>query len=282
MTTIELIRFTITVFIGGASISLAIFSFLASMRNNKQSKEALDKIKDLTSEIKSNLNTSLSNQKDYTGKMLDTIISKSSYISSSENGVEHRVDEEIVNELVEIKIDQIEKNLNGVLESKISELGNNTSAEVLSVINQLGLSLTKEEIYKAKNKNSTDDLPIDIKEQLVYYKQAPALLLLLAILVKEKPNMMSIEAIMNNYSMPDGWEGGLEKLEEDGLIVQEKGGIIIPKGHKESLELWAENNWRRVLQLRAIYKKRNKGDGSERGIVSIHQQLQEVASNFNF
>jgi len=48
MTDIDLIRFTVTVFLGGLSIGFAVFSFLSSMKNNKLSQEALQKISEIS------------------------------------------------------------------------------------------------------------------------------------------------------------------------------------------------------------------------------------------
>jgi len=75
MNTSEMGNLILTIILGLLSIGLGIFAIWLSLRFNEKSTEALNAIKDLTNEIRTLSDVNLSQQQNFSSKMLDSILS---------------------------------------------------------------------------------------------------------------------------------------------------------------------------------------------------------------
>lgn len=265
MTDIDFIRFTVTVFLGGLSIGFAIFSFISSFRNNKQSKEALQKISEISGEIKAQLSTSISNQKDYTNKMLDSILSKTNYSEESESSNENS---KVLDELLDLKIGEIENNLINIIDNKIQNQDTSISADVKEELENL-----KETIQEISKNENGIGLPIELKEQLIKWRRFPAYFLLIGGITREySDGETSLNKIASKYYFPGEWEGALDQVESTGFIEYENGKVSIPPTVKENLEIWTTKNWPLILKLKANYKRKDED--------SVTELEREIGSQF--
>lgn len=83
MTTTEVITFTIGVALGLFSIALGVFAIWFSSKQAESSSSALDSVKDLARETKFLVDASLAQQKDFSIKMLDSILQQNKFGSGA-------------------------------------------------------------------------------------------------------------------------------------------------------------------------------------------------------
>ena len=79
MTTTDIVNLALNIGLGITSLILSIFAIWLSLRFNDSSNAALDSVKELTREIKTNVQIGLSQQNQFSTKMLDSIIEQNRF-----------------------------------------------------------------------------------------------------------------------------------------------------------------------------------------------------------
>lgn len=118
MEAFDSINLAITIGLGVLSLGLSVFAIWLSLRFSDRSDKALDSVKELTNDIRSMMEVSLTHQKDFSSKMLDSILEQNQYglpKNSDENDKSASIES-----LVQERLQQSEERITEILEKRFS------------------------------------------------------------------------------------------------------------------------------------------------------------------
>ncbi|TIH07184.1 hypothetical protein [Pseudomonas leptonychotis] len=254
----DTINLAITIGLGVISIILGIFSIWLSMRFNDSSNSALDSVKSLSHELKSLSEISLTHQKDFSSKMLDSLLDQGKYGTPTSNETYKNLESRFIDKLTEL-----ENSLSSTIESELKEKleANNISQteikEILSTIRAETDKLKSGTITAAKN----FAIPAKLKSQLKSFIDYPANYLLIEAIAKEKITTAdSLAEVTEKYGIPDGWEEAIGNLAENGIVSFSKDheSFSIPSAQERLIMRWINSNQKTINKIRDITRDKNE------------------------
>lgn len=156
MTNVDLVSFVITMISSIVSISLAIFAIWLSKHFDENSSKSLKSIDSLVAELRSLVEVGLSQQKTFSEKMLDSILSKDKYGNDLE--IHSNIMPEILKNQLKENEDKIIKNIDEKIKS-IKSKDDSNEALLIDAVEEIknGIrSLNKEAAITVSEQNGHD------------------------------------------------------------------------------------------------------------------------------
>lgn len=262
--TLNLVSIAATVALGVVSIVLGGFAIWLSLHFDKRSSATLDSIRDLAghtkelvNEVKSVTNVGISQQKDFSSKMLESILSRSQY-GRPDLGTEQEGSE--LEQMIRHHLEETEHRIADVVETKVRSLSaaRDTSPKEL----QETVDLIRAEIRKLGDKAASAvasplTLPSELQQALVRWISVPAFYVLINGIVRA--NAGSVEDLKKAqpmYKFPVGWEGAIQTLLERKILTGTKDKFEITSDFKAPLTAWLDVNEQVILRLIDGFNKR--------------------------
>ena len=251
MTLIDGISFGITIGLGLLALGVSILSIVLAIYFAKESNIAFDRIKELTNEIKALTNNTYENQKNYSDKMLDTIIGQSKFgiIDKNENS---KIADETLKNIIAI----VKKEIEGNIHTKLKEDKDSYKFSP-QLRNDISKSIEKTEIDFNIIKQKFE-LPNDIKKSLENLKEFPAhYILLRGLLLSESKSISELQEHEKEYCIPIGWEKGpIDKFLAIGILKGTPKKFYIPEELIQPLYYWIDRNKEAFDKLIDIYERK--------------------------
>ncbi|WP_375171759.1 hypothetical protein [Marinobacter sp.] len=262
MPLLEQLNFGITVGLGILSIGIAAFAIWLSLAFQDKSDKALDSIKSLSHQIQKNVEVSLTHQKDFSTKMLDSLIEQNQY--GTPNSPTFSSPDQL-EESVRLRLNEIESSLFKKMEGQIGSMSaQSPSAEwVEDVVTSLKSEI--ENLKDSAQKASSEAiLPIVLKERLENFKDFPAHFVILAGIIKSRARSYDeLLKVQDEYNFPHPFDSGLENLMQADLVLGSEDEFRVNPDFEPFLEWWVERNWRTISHLIKHYRLRDDGPVSD-------------------
>lgn len=253
----NLISFAVTIGLGVISIFLGIFAIWLSRQNEKRSNDALDKIKELASEIRNLTRSVLIEHQDFSSKMLDSILSSGNYGSKSLD-IKNEV-EELSTQVRETLV-LTENRILDSLEKKIKTLIPSTSQSEKQLTDTL--VAIKDEIANLRERavdtvTQSIVLPKELKSVLKNYVEFPEFFpLIAAIEIEDVNSIEQLGKFSKNYNFRVSWDNaGIIKLIEDGILDGTPDKFKIKNVFKTPLKTWISRNKSVIEELVNTYSR---------------------------
>jgi hypothetical protein len=263
METPEYISLGITIGLGLLSIGLAIFSIWISCRFSSSSSIALDGIKELARETRILIEASLSQQKDFSSRMLDSILEQNRY--GPEKIVKYSPPGKPIEDIIKERLRESEAIIASKVEGNVRQLVSKSaiSPEQLNI----ALDAIRSEIGQltgvASEISSVIQLPEPLRSALETFRKLPAHFVVLAAIIRSGAKTIDdIKKVESKFKIPEGYERGIENLLEKGLLESTKDGFKIPDAYNKPLEVWINRNWGLLSQLMNVYVSKEPGPAS--------------------
>lgn len=284
MTTVEVASFAVTVGLGVIAIVLAVFSIVLSWKFNDRSTDSLDKVGSLTTEIRSLIDATVVQQKDFSSRMLDSILEKGPY-GRDRAVVSIDKDTRALEEIVRHQLEETEKRIANEVESKIRSfvLTNKTDPiAIQQVLASIRAEIKSLASQAATTASSSALVSESMKKKLMEWKDLPSHYQVIAAIVKE--NVTSEEQLrkhMSKYNIPEPIKHGLDNLLQAGILCGTLESFEISPQFKTFLPDWVNRNWSTINKIIGIM---SAADLSEKGPVkkSIKEETKMIADGLEF
>lgn len=265
----EISNLVLTIVLGFVSIGLGIFAVWLSVRFNEQSSAALNAIKDLASEIRTLSQVNISQQTDFSSKMLDTILSQSRF--GEDEATNEFKESSALEDVVKRQLEETEQRITTSLEEKVRAII--TSKNDPNII-QHAIDSIRSDIRmltdKASSISSNVEIPTNLREQLIEWKSYPAMFVLLAAIVKENAKSVADMAIYKDkYNLPVGWQGGVGTIIRKGLLTGSTERFEIVPEYQTPIAALIDKNWPIIQKLIEYYGSIE----SEKGVTTDERLL---------
>ena len=269
MNAFEIISLALNIGLGLVSLILGIFVVWLSLRFNDASNAALDAVKDLAREIKTLVQISLSQQTDFSTKMLDSIIEQNRF--GRPETIPAQTTPSSLETFIRSSLENAERSITASVERKVRELVKEGSSDPQSV--EAGIETIRSDIRKFSEGVQEGT---SVREALRRFQALPAHYVLLAAITRSQAKSIGdIEKAVQKYHVPnDGWEGGLDNLIESGLVRENLSEFEVPPEKLPVITAWVDQNWPILSKLMAEYK--NKSD------VQVTEREDEIAHELEF
>lgn len=246
MTTTDIVNLALNIGLGVVSLILSIFAIWLSLRFNDSSNSALDAIKELAREIKTVVEIGLSQQNQFSTKMLDSIIEQSRFGRPELTTAQSK--SELENVILK-SLENAEQNITLSVEKKVRELiatGISDPHTIEAGINEIRTNI--QEFSGLIKDQST------VVEALRSYREFPAYYVLLSAIIKSGAHSKKeLKRVESEYSIPRGWESAIPRLIENGLLQGTANGFRISKENQKILTDWVNANWEVITRLMECY-----------------------------
>lgn len=261
METLDIITFTIGVSLGLISIALGLFAIWFSYKLAQSSNSALDSVKDLARETKILVDASLSQQKDFSTKMLDSILQQNKFgnLKDVSEGAEN-LNTAVTSEITKI-LEIFEQNIGSSIEKTVQKLeGSNPNGhvelkEALEAIQRDIGNLSQAAPVITSVVNGSDEL----RQSLQSFRDYPAHYIVLNGIIRGGlRDFDDSRNVAEKYDFPDEWQDGVENLIKKGVLVYDEDGdgFEVPSQYRALLKEWVERNDSKITALRSVYKAR--------------------------
>lgn len=263
------LSFSVTVALGVVSIVLAAFAIWMGRHFDEKSSTALDAIKDLATRIRSTIDVSVSQQHDFSAKMLDSILTGDQYGPRTTENAQA----EALASTIRAQLESTEQRITGAVESTVRELLNTSDRGPKELQDALA-SIRHDISQLTEAAASTASSPITLPDPVVLafrgWQEFPAHFPILAAIIKENAHSQSeLEQLQDKYHFPGNFERGTENLLEAGVIHGSLSGFEIPAYLRGALEAWVDSNWPMMVLL--IQEYLEKGD--DRGVTDREREV---------
>ena len=267
MDNIDIISLAISIGLGLLSIGVAAFAIWLSLRFNDRSTDALDSVKVLSNEIRAMTEVSLTHQKDFSSKMLDSLLEQSQY-----GRPEPASDESphLLEEMIRKRLEEAEATIAGTIEESIRRLVR--AEDVDAQQTQDAIEAIKQEISRlsttAQEVSTEALLPIAIRDRLERYKDYPAhYVVIVGILRSGATSLSDLERVRNQYHLPDGFDGGVRNLIRDHLLEGDVESFSLFEDSRAALTKWVDRNSPHLARLIDYYSTKTPGGVKEPELV---------------
>lgn len=270
----SIISFAVTIGLGVISLALAIFVIWLSRHFDEKSSNALDSIRELVSQVKGLTDVGVSQQKDFSTKMLDTIISTSRY--GNPETIENEGNPEILQEIVRNQLSETETRITDAVSKTVQNLVGDTKSDPSELKN--AITSIRKDIKQLTDKAATTltspvKLPINVKKQILEWLEFPAHFPILAAIAWESVNSQEeLEAIKQKYGLPDEFEEGTENILNSPIIEGTIDNFKISPKVKQEFLAWVESNKAVLRELIDFYKVRTE-EGISKVEIAIAKSL---------
>ncbi|UDL06511.1 hypothetical protein [Marinobacter sp. CA1] len=242
MEVFDTVNLAISVGLGLLSIGLAVFAIWLSFQFSNRSEQALDSVKDLSGEIRTLVEVSLTHQKDFSSKMLDSLIEQNQY--GSPEAVE-KSGAQVFEEMINRRLDQAEQTITQNIEEKIQavgEAGRLDNQDREAIISSIKNELT-EFRTTAREASVKALLPIKLKRKLESFLDFPAHYVVLAAIIKSGANTLeALEKSKEFFHFPEEADSGIENLLEAGLLTGDLENFQCNDSYLPLLKRWVARN----------------------------------------
>jgi hypothetical protein len=283
MTNVELVSFAISVCLGVISFVLAVFAIWLSVVFERRSSAALDAIRDFAVEIRSLVDASVSQHKEFSTKMLDSIISRDQYGNINEVEEHNLVS---ADEVIRSQFRDMELRIADTIEDKIRSLSTKEPAD--QVVLQDAIESIRRDVKSLTNSvaasvSSYVGLPSPLQVALRNRRDYPAHYLLLAAISKEDITTIDeLEAVQQKYNLPSRYEGGLENLLQDSILEGSESNFRIAEDYRAPLALWIDKNWPHIRKLIDHYGQRGATDDDLDRTPNDMEEERAISKLFDF
>lgn len=279
MTNVQLVTFTCTIVSGSASLVLGILAIWLSLKQNKQAQSSLDKVKELTSEIRSLVNVGIKQQDKFSSKMLDSILSEENYgFPTDEDAFEEYIENTIRSEMK-----QTEEEVLNLVEEKMQNLSSDEDnesnvKESIEEIQNIIETLTNKTISEVSD---SVKLPKELKLKLKSLIDYPAhYLLLTAIINEDISNIEEVKKISNKYGIPKNSKNGIKNLLEEDILTGEIDNFGVNSKYKPFIKNWINNNLDVLNQISSVYKGEKESASTIEN--TKREKTKNIAKNIDF
>lgn len=275
--TFTIVNFAITIALGVLALALGGFAIWLSRHFDSKSSAALDAIKDLANEIRSLTNVSVVQQKEFSFKMLDSILSRDQYGHPTSESPESE-NATALEEAIKRQLSDTEVRIANAVEEKVRALsassGDNPK-ELQNTLNEIRSQIK----LMTKEAASTIAKPIDLssrlRDALTKWLPYPAHYPILVAVVKEGSKSASdLERVAEKYNFAGGWKGGLKHLIDGEILSGSLESFDLTEKNRSKISAWVEWNWEVLQQLIPLYKQRS--------VKGVTQQERIVAAGLEF
>lgn len=276
----DVITFTIGVSLGLISIVLGVFAIWFSHKLSESSSAALESVKDLARETKILVDASLSQQKDFSTKMLDSILQQNKFGSTGvERPAENLMDSTSAFTTEVAKILEIfEQNISDSIERTVKSYGvSNPDGQVEL---KEALAAIKSDIGKLSQAAPVISSVVAesevLRQSLQSFREHPAHYLVLSGVINGgMTDYEDKQQVAKEYSFPNGWEDGIENLINKGVLESTgDGGFQVPDAYKGYLEEWVQRNNLQLTRLRTLYKRKKSRGAPTAAEVLVGDQFE--------
>ena len=254
MSTIDAISFAVTIALGVLSIGLAAFAIWLSCRFNEQSTQALDTIKSLATEIRGLADVTVSQQKDFSTKMLDSILRGGPY------GEDPSVREKgtALEQVVRAQLEQSELRIVDGMEKKMKQLSVRheiSSKMVQQIVDGVkdDLSTLRDSVASAVSSSTT--IPEELRLTLLKWQNYPAHYLILAAIVGGANSLQDVESVSSSFGIPEQIDMGLDNILSSGLLTGSAESFTVRQDLAAPLAGWIDANWRVLSEMKAVARR---------------------------
>lgn len=258
----DVITFTVGVSLGLFSIALGIFAIWFSYKLSENSNAALESVKDLARETKVLVDASLSQQKDFSNKMLDSILEQNKFGNAGGERYDEDLNasaESVTSEVSKI-LEIFEQNISESIEKtirKFNEASPGGQAEL-----KTALASIKDDIGKLSQVAPVISSVVSgtetLRQALQSFRDHPAhYLVLYGVIRGGLKSYDDKSGVALKYNFPGEWEEGVENLINKGVLESTGDGEFdVPENYKTYLSDWASRNKKFVLRLKSMYEKK--------------------------
>ena len=255
---VDAISFGLSIGMGFLSIGLGIFSIWLSYRLSESSTRALSEVKELSRETRTLVDVNLSQQKDFSSKMLDSILEQNKF-GNGKDALDIS-EPPLVNELIRSTLEDFEGRLSTSVEQTVRALFKGTAGqeELHSAIESIKKDISRlsdaaPEISEAVNG------PDKLRTALNDFRRWPAHYVVLeAILDSGAEGEKDFRDIAEDYNVPAGWERGISKLIAAGILEGTRKEFHVPDQFEVPLQLWRQRNEEVIGELQGLYRSKKK------------------------
>ena len=260
MSAFEIISLALNIALAVVSLILSIFVVWLSLRFNDASNAALDAVKDLAREIKALVQIGLSQQTDFSTKMLDSIIEQSRF--GRPDTIAGQTTPSSLEAFIGSSLEAAERSITASVERKVRELVKEGSSDPESV--EAGIETIRSDIRKISEGVQEGT---SVRETLRSFQPFPAHHVLLAAITRSQARSADeIEKAIHEYHVPmDGWESGFDNLVDAGLVRGTLYEFEVPPEKLPVISAWVDQNWPTLCELMAEYKNESGGEVTSRG-----------------
>lgn len=246
----DISNLVLTIVLGLLSIGLGLFAIWLSIQFNNKSTSALDAIKELANEIRTLSQTNVSQQKDFSSKMLDSILAQNRY-------GKYEVSEEVqkstaLEDVVKRQLEETETRITSAVEQTVRTIAkSNNDPDAL----QTAIETIRSDIRMLTNRasaiSSSIELPEQLKTELDRMRRTPAFYVLLAAIIRENiSSLNAMEAFESKYNFPDGWEDGpIETLISRNFLTGSPDDFKVTPQYQAPLAAFIDKNWLTITKL---------------------------------
>ena len=269
MSASDLSNLILTLILGLLSVALGLFAIWLSLQFNNKSSAALDAIRDLANEIRTLSQTNVSQQKDFSSKMLDSILAQNKYgkdeISSQAEG------STALEEVVKRQLEETEIRITSAVEQTVRTLGQTTNdpSAVQRALESIRLDI-RSLTNKASSISANVELPENLRSEIEKMRKFPAFLVLLAAIVKENANSLgALETVEPKYHFPEGWDdGAIDTLIKKKFLIGSPEDFNVTPEYQAPIAAFIDRNWPSISKLIEYYSSAEK-----QGSVTKEEQL---------
>ena len=257
---LNVIGVTATVSLGILSIGLGAFAIWLSKRFEERSSAALEAIRDLARETRALVDVAVGQQREFSTKMLDSILSRDPYgTGQSPTGGGQTPLEELVRK----QLAETEQRIGQAIEQAVRKLPGQSDPKRL----EEALAAVREGISHivdaaASRVASPITLPKEVAEAFKEWQIMPAHFVLLLAIIRERcRSSEDVKKVSERYGVPSPFDQGLRNLIDRGVLVGNEESFDVAPELRELLPAWLEANRPILDDLVAHYLR--KGSESQ-------------------
>ena len=266
---VDIIKFTTSIIMGTTSVVLGIFAIWLSNKFNNNSSSALEKIKELSNEIKILSQNHLSNQRDFTDKMLDSILDSN---GKNGQGLEYEELEDIFNK----EIKKTEEKIMTALRKEISNDDNNNDNKIDNLENEVK-DVTKE----ASNTMSAYLTVRKNLKKMLYnlINDSPSYLVLLSIIIAEEVRSVEeLNDLENKFNIYYPYKKQINKLIKMNILKGNENNFEINPDYEQQINNIVSNNLNIIKKLIRLYGDQPRNMAEAKTLSNIEKT---IAKNIN-
>ena len=245
-----------SVALGVVSIFISGFAIWLSLQFNDRSAKALEAISNLASDIRSMTEVSLTHQKDFSSKMLDSLIEMNTYgrpfpgadaptVRSLEDIVSRRIGEQ-----TQTLADTVQMAMEKITQTQPAPV--DLEAEIQAITQEF-----RKLIDPSRDGEKASPLTAEQSQALKSFIAHPAhYVLLTAVLMSEAHSIDDLRKVADRYHVPSGYEGGILHLIEKGFLKGRAESFSISPELRAPLTTWVEKNLPTLTKLMSYYADR--------------------------
>jgi hypothetical protein len=236
------------------SIGLGAFAIWLSKRFDERSAAALDAIRDLARETRALIDVAVSQQRDFSTKMLDSILSRDPYGRTVAPPVQEGPS--ALEEVVRKQLTDTEHRISEAIEDTIRRLPAQPNSQRL----EQAVASIRNDIKRLTDAAAARiTVPVELPEKIAVafneWRDFPAhFLVLFAILREGATSVGRLRKVADRYGIPEPFDGGVENLLKAGVLEGTLSDFRVPSDIQNLLLAWIEANEPVLLEVASHFR----------------------------